>query len=61
MAGCRTVLSGAYRYVEIEVLTAVVIKSFIFWDVTLCSRLKRRQSLLYVCLCWFLTLIALQP
>jgi hypothetical protein len=27
-------------YVGFEVLTAVVIKSYIFWDMTLCSPLK---------------------
>jgi hypothetical protein len=33
-------LRGKYKFVEFEVLTAVVMKSTVFWDITLCSRLK---------------------
>jgi hypothetical protein len=52
IAGGRTAISVAQtrcRYVGFKVLTAVVMKTFIFWDITLCIRLKLRQSLRYVC------------
>jgi hypothetical protein len=38
-----------YSYVRCEVLTAVVMKSFIFWDVTPCSLLKVNQSFRGTC------------
>jgi hypothetical protein len=32
-----------FRYVGIEVLTAVVMKSCVFWDITPCSLLKNNR------------------
>jgi hypothetical protein len=36
-------MSVEFQYVGFEILTEVVMKSTIFWDITLCSTLKKNR------------------
>jgi hypothetical protein len=45
----KSIIWNSWIYVRFEILTAVVVKSSVFWDVTLCSSLKvnRRFGVTY--------------
>jgi hypothetical protein len=48
------------HFVQHEVLTSVVMKSTIFWDITLCSLLKVNRSACKLLSCWYLAQHILQ-
>jgi hypothetical protein len=50
-----------YLHVEFEVLTAVVMKSSNFWDITPCSPLKVNCSACHLLSHWFLVRLILDP
>jgi hypothetical protein len=48
-------------YVGFEVLTAVVMKSYIFWDITPCSPFKVNQRFCYLLHAGFLLALLFDP
>jgi hypothetical protein len=58
----KPTLENFTHYVGFEVITAVVMKSTIFWDMTTCSPLKVNRSERHLLSRWFLDgLIILRP